>query len=114
MTAKVMVSIPHEFLEEVDRVAEEEFRSRSELIREALRHYMDKRHRRGGHQPTVRPGDLPQVQAAVESLRALAQAASHSVESSDQEQGEKRPTDDIADHRSGVEKAAVAAQAERE
>ena len=38
MTRKVMVSFPDQFLEEVDRMAEEELRRRSELIREALRH----------------------------------------------------------------------------
>jgi predicted nucleotidyltransferase len=40
MTTKVMVSFPDEFLAEVDRVAQEEHRSRSELIREALRLYI--------------------------------------------------------------------------
>lgn len=40
MAAKVMVSFPEEFLAEVDRVAREEHRSRSELVREALRLYI--------------------------------------------------------------------------
>lgn len=35
--AKVMVSLPNEFLKRVDRVARRQNRSRSELIREALR-----------------------------------------------------------------------------
>jgi len=35
--AKVMVSLPSEFLNRVDRVARSQHRSRSELIREALR-----------------------------------------------------------------------------
>jgi CopG family transcriptional regulator/antitoxin EndoAI len=35
--AKVMVSLPSEFLKRVDRVARRQNRSRSELIREALR-----------------------------------------------------------------------------
>ncbi len=35
--AKVMVSLPSEFLKRVDRVARGQHRSRSELIREALR-----------------------------------------------------------------------------
>jgi Arc/MetJ-type ribon-helix-helix transcriptional regulator len=35
--AKVMVSLPSEFLKQVDRVAKRQHRSRSELIREALR-----------------------------------------------------------------------------
>jgi predicted nucleotidyltransferase/Arc/MetJ-type ribon-helix-helix transcriptional regulator len=40
MATKVMVSFPKEFLAEVDRVAREEHRSRSELVREALRLYL--------------------------------------------------------------------------
>ena len=40
MTTKVTVSFPDEFLAEVDRVAAEEQRSRSELLREAMRLYM--------------------------------------------------------------------------
>jgi CopG family transcriptional regulator/antitoxin EndoAI len=43
MTSKILVSIPKKFLEDVDRVAAEEHRSRSELIREALRAYMETR-----------------------------------------------------------------------
>ena len=36
MPVKVMVSFPAEFLAEVDRIASEEHRSRSELVREAI------------------------------------------------------------------------------
>jgi len=43
MANKVLVSLPEKFLEDVDRVAAEEHRSRSELIREALRAYIDVR-----------------------------------------------------------------------
>ena len=43
MANKILVSVPEKFLEEVDRVAAEEHRSRSELIREALRSYMETR-----------------------------------------------------------------------
>jgi Arc/MetJ-type ribon-helix-helix transcriptional regulator len=35
--AKIMISLPHEFLKRVDRAAKAQGRSRSELIREALR-----------------------------------------------------------------------------
>jgi Arc/MetJ-type ribon-helix-helix transcriptional regulator len=35
--AKIMISLPEEFLRKVDRVAKAQGRSRSELIREALR-----------------------------------------------------------------------------
>ena len=40
--AKVLVSIPDKFLDKIDEIAENEQRSRSELIREALRTYMRK------------------------------------------------------------------------
>ena len=38
--ARVLISMPEEFLDRIDKVAEGENRSRSELIREALRNYM--------------------------------------------------------------------------
>lgn len=38
--ARVLISMPERFLGEIDEVAEQENRSRSELIREALRTYM--------------------------------------------------------------------------
>jgi len=40
--AKVLLSIPEKFLNKIDEVAESEQRTRSELIREALRTYMKK------------------------------------------------------------------------
>ena len=66
MTTKVMVSFPDELLAQVDAVAEAEHRSRSELVREALRQYMAAR------EMAVRPGDRPSVQAAVAAMDALA------------------------------------------
>ncbi len=41
MANKILVSLPEKFLEDVDRLAEVEHRSRSELIREALRAYLE-------------------------------------------------------------------------
>lgn len=38
--AKVLVTMPDEFLNKVDGLADSEKRSRSELIREALKNYM--------------------------------------------------------------------------
>ena len=38
--ARVLISMPEQFLGEIDNVAENENRSRSELIREALRTYI--------------------------------------------------------------------------
>jgi uncharacterized protein (DUF433 family) len=43
MANKILVSIPEKFLKDVDRLATEEHRSRSELVREALRTYMETR-----------------------------------------------------------------------
>lgn len=40
--ARVLISMPEEFLSKIDQVAEGENRSRSELIREALRTYIYK------------------------------------------------------------------------
>ncbi len=40
--ARVLISMPEEFLDRIDDVAEKENRSRSELIREALRTYIHK------------------------------------------------------------------------
>ena len=76
MSAKVMVSFPEEFLEQVDRIAREEHRSRSELLREAIRLYIAMR--RGER----RPGDDPRVRAAVAIQDALARLAPGSGEDS--------------------------------
>ena len=76
MTVKVMLSVPDEFLTQVDTLAKAEQRSRSELVREALRQYMASR------AATLRPGDLPLVQEAVKSLNVLAQVSPGSGEDS--------------------------------
>lgn len=68
MTTKVMVSFPDGFLEAVDALAQAEQRSRSELVREALRHYMAAR------EGATRPIDRPSVRVAVAVLDELAGA----------------------------------------
>lgn len=40
LMARVLISMPERFLDEIDNIAENENRTRSELIREALRTYM--------------------------------------------------------------------------
>ncbi len=40
--ARVLISMPEQFLTKIDEVANDEQRSRSELIREALRTYVNK------------------------------------------------------------------------
>jgi len=76
MAVKVMVSFPEEFLDQVDTVAREEHRSRSELLREALRLYMGTRQRRR------RPGDGPRARAAVATQGTLARLVSGTGEDS--------------------------------
>ena len=38
--AKILISMPDKFLESIDKLADTEQRSRSELVREALRNYI--------------------------------------------------------------------------
>lgn len=57
--AKVMISIPEEFLAEIDKAAEEENRSRSEFLREAARLYLKIR------KTPITPGQDPRVQKAI-------------------------------------------------
>jgi metal-responsive CopG/Arc/MetJ family transcriptional regulator len=61
MVVRVMLSMPPEFLAQVDAVAGREHRSRSDLVREALRRYLESRY---GAEPTAaargsRPVDTP-------------------------------------------------------
>jgi uncharacterized protein (DUF433 family)/Arc/MetJ-type ribon-helix-helix transcriptional regulator len=51
MANKILVSLPEKFLEEVDKVAASEHRSRSELIREALRAYFEVKKNKVGEKP---------------------------------------------------------------
>lgn len=64
--SKVMISMPKEFLDEIDRAAKEERRSRSEFIREAARLYLRIRKNR------MLPGQDPQIQKAIAVQDALA------------------------------------------
>jgi len=66
MATKVMVSFPDDFLTEVDRIASEEQRSRSELLREAMRLYIQVRRQHAA------PGNDPQVQKAVDVMDEMA------------------------------------------
>jgi CopG family transcriptional regulator/antitoxin EndoAI len=72
MTAKVMISLPEPFLEEIDRQAKAEHRSRSEFLREAVRFYLRAQEGR------LPPGQLPQVQRAVDIQDHLAEAMADS------------------------------------
>jgi Arc/MetJ-type ribon-helix-helix transcriptional regulator len=62
--ARVLISLPDDFLAQVDAVAAREHRSRSELIREALRAYM------GGAEP-VRRGPSSDAQKALDEIQKL-------------------------------------------
>lgn len=63
--AKVMISLPEQFLSEVDKAAHAEHRTRSDLIREALREYL----RQGNR--SKKPIEIPRVREAFETLRSL-------------------------------------------
>lgn len=63
--AKVMISLPDRFLSEVDKAAQAEHRTRSDLIREALREYLR------GEKRSKKPIENPRVQEAFETLRSL-------------------------------------------
>lgn len=41
---KILLGLPEAFLEKVDRVASEEDRSRSELVRQAVREYIQEKY----------------------------------------------------------------------
>jgi CopG family transcriptional regulator/antitoxin EndoAI len=69
MANKVMVSFPEGFLAEVDRIARDENRSRSELLREAVRLYIQTRRAKRV------PGDDPRVRQAVALQDAIARLA---------------------------------------
>ncbi len=60
--AKVMITMPDDFLKKLDKVAIAEHRTRSELIREAVRAYVTARGT--GKRPSLL--DKPSVRAAVE------------------------------------------------
>jgi len=65
MSLKIMISLPEDFLKEIDRFAKEQHRTRSELFREAIRHYMEE-----VRSSKPRPIDNPKVRAAFEHMRA--------------------------------------------
>lgn len=60
-----MISLPEGFLSEVDKAAEAEHRTRSDLVREALREYLR------GEKRSRKPIESPRVQQAFETLRSL-------------------------------------------
>ena len=59
--ARVLISMPEKFLDEIDQIADTENRSRSELIREALRTYI--------HRSKIRVNTLATKNASI--LEAL-------------------------------------------
>ena len=59
--ARVLISMPEKFLDEIDQIADTENRSRSELIREAVRTYI--------HRSKIRENTLATKNASI--LEAL-------------------------------------------
>jgi len=64
--AKVMISMPEDFLKEIDRIVRQEHRNRSEFFREAARLYLQVKH------VQAVPGQDPLVQGAVAIQDAIA------------------------------------------
>ena len=65
-SAKIMISVPEEMLSELDHKAREDHRSRSEFIREAVRHFLE-----FSKAPDV-PGRNQRIREAVSVQDALA------------------------------------------
>lgn len=59
MPKKVLIALPPAMLEQVDFIAQCEHRTRSDLIREALRRYLDNFRRQQGAHLTVSTLDSP-------------------------------------------------------
>lgn len=60
--AKVLVNFQDEFLQEIDKIAEQEHRTRSSLIREAVRRYLSQTNGSNGnseHQQRERSNQTP-------------------------------------------------------
>jgi metal-responsive CopG/Arc/MetJ family transcriptional regulator len=64
--AKIMFSLPPSLLEEIDQAAGAEQRSRSELLRDAARLYLQRR------RLNSKPGDDPIVRRAIAVQQAIA------------------------------------------
>ena len=63
MSKKIMISLPDELLKDIDAAADEENRSRSELIREASRQYLA-----GKAAKRKRPIDDPRIRDALNAM----------------------------------------------
>lgn len=63
--SKIMISFPDQFLCEIDELAKSEHRTRSELIREALRQYLNQT------KENKRPIDMPGVKEAFKNIRSI-------------------------------------------
>ena len=61
MPKKVLIALPPAMLEQVDYIAQCEHRTRSDLIREALRRYLDNFRRTQGSHLTVSTIETPQT-----------------------------------------------------
>jgi metal-responsive CopG/Arc/MetJ family transcriptional regulator len=73
--ARFVVTVPEDFLEEVDARAKAEHRSRSELVREALRSYLRSGERKGDI------SDRPEVKRALriqEETRRILEGSGYS------------------------------------
>ncbi len=77
MGKKVMISLPDELLDDIDKAADEEHRTRSEFIREAARRYLSER-----SDMAYRPIDNPRVREAIAAIDRISQKIDSNWESS--------------------------------
>jgi metal-responsive CopG/Arc/MetJ family transcriptional regulator len=75
MPKKVLIALPPAMLEQVDFIAQCEHRTRSDLIREALRRYLDNFRRSQGNHLSVSTMDLSENYAGESSK--IAQLPTH-------------------------------------
>lgn len=68
MPKKVLIALPPAMLEQVDFIAQAEHRTRSDLIREALRRYLDIFRKSNGGQPSPRPIESLELELAPKEL----------------------------------------------
>jgi len=68
MTTKVLISLPQKFLEDMDRIAAKEQRSRSEFIREAVRIYMNTQIDKKVNESSARYSAKPPVSKPVKNF----------------------------------------------
>src|SRR6266542_1080462 len=76
-SATFSISLPPEMADELERVRRQEHRTRSELVREALRHYIRAAEARSVHQ---RIGKLPEAEPTADEVAAIKEGSGELAE----------------------------------